>query len=57
MSVFTETPTRESDVFIDDVRLQDFGVIVRLSSQEPAVPHMRNNYVYVPRFQFLIGKI
>lgn len=48
MSVFTETPTRESDVFIDDVRLQDLGVIVRLSSQEPAVPHMRNNVVQVP---------
>lgn len=48
MSVFTETPNRESDVFIDDVRLQDLGVIVRLSSQEPAVPNIRNQSVVVP---------
>lgn len=38
----------ESDIFIDDVRLQDLGITVRESSQEPALPNIRNHSIVVP---------
>lgn len=37
-----------SDVFIDDIKLQDIGVIVRLSSQEPILPNLRTNTIAIP---------
>ena len=38
----------ESRVWIDDVLLQDKGITVLLSSDEPAIPSMRNVSVSVP---------
>jgi phage-related protein len=37
-----------SDVFIDDVKLQDLGMTVRLSSQEPMLPGVRSNSIVIP---------
>lgn len=37
-----------SDVFIDDVRLQDLGIIVRSNSQEPMLPDLRPNTIAIP---------
>jgi phage-related protein len=38
----------EEDVYIDDVRLQDMGVIVKLDSQEPILPSTIDYTVYIP---------
>lgn len=37
-----------SDVFIDDIRLQDLGITVRLNSQEPMLPDLRPNTIAIP---------
>lgn len=42
------TDINESDVWIDDVKLQDMGVRVRLSSDEPFLPATRNQTVTIP---------
>lgn len=48
MTIFTEGAT-DSRVWIDDVLLQrDYGVLVTLDSDEPALPSMRNMNVTVP---------
>ncbi len=38
----------EADVFIDDFRLQDLGLYVKLSSQEPILPPTRDLVVEIP---------
>lgn len=38
----------EADVWIDDVKLQDMGLTVKLSSQEPILPATRDNIVTIP---------
>ncbi len=45
--IWTEE-ANESRVWIDDVLLQDGGIAVTLSSQEPALPDVRNQSVVVP---------
>src|SRR5690606_26069688 len=45
--IFTQG-TDESRVWIDDVLLQDEGIAVLLSSEEPALPALRNLSVTVP---------
>jgi phage-related protein len=37
-----------SDVFVDGVKLQDLGMTVRLSSQEPMLPGVRSNSIVIP---------
>lgn len=38
----------EADVFIDDIKLQDIGVIVKLESQEDMLPSTRDQVVSIP---------
>ena len=38
----------EEDVFIDDIKLQDIGIIVKLDSQEPLLPSTRDQFVTIP---------